>query len=92
MSIAAVQAFRKKVSADPDLQAEIKKMVIEQDWVDLGKAHGFIFSVDELQSVIDEINSNADADLSDYELSMVVAGSECHFPEGLTSVIRKHLG
>ena len=70
MSIAAVQAFREKVSADADLQAEIKKMVIEQDWVELGKAHGFIFSVAELQSVIDEINV-ADADLSDFELSMI---------------------
>ena len=40
--------------------------------VELGKANGFNFSQEELQNVINELNS-ADADLSDFELSMISA-------------------
>ena len=78
MSIAAVQAFREKVNANPSLQAELGRIKSEQGWLELGKAHGFIFSADELKTVIEEVNSEADADLNDFELSMIAAG--CNTP------------
>ena len=66
-----IEAFRAKINADAGLQEQVKNGA---NLIELGKAHGFNFSQAELQASINQINSE-DADLSDFELSMMsVAG------------------
>ena len=71
MELSPIEAFRAKINADANLQAQVRNGV---NLVELGKANGFNFSQEELQNAINELNS-ADADLSDFELSMVAGGA-----------------
>ena len=69
MELSQIEAFRAKINADANLQEQVKNGA---NLVELGKANGFNFSQEELQSTLNELDS-ADADLSDFELSMISA-------------------
>jgi predicted ribosomally synthesized peptide with nif11-like leader len=70
MEISPIEAFRARINADAGLQEQVRNGA---DLVALGKANGFNFSQEELQASIDQINSE-DADLNDFELSMMSGG------------------
>ena len=67
-----IEAFRAKINADAGLQEQVKNGA---NLVELGKAHGFSFSQEELQVSINQLNSE-DADLSDFELSLMSGGGD----------------
>ena len=78
MQNSAIEAFRAKINLDANLQEQVKNGA---NLVELGKANGFNFSQEELQNALNELNS-ADADLNDFELSMMSGGMGFTSPKG----------
>ena len=73
MSAQSLQAFRSKVDGSEQLQAAVRACAMDLGAItELGKKHGYDFTSDDIQSTF----SAAGAELTDFELEMVSAGTD----------------
>ena len=71
MSIEAVAQFREAVNANEDWQEEIRNFGEEGNMVDFANGKGHAFTSEEYN---DYVGSNAEGELSEFEMELVAGG------------------